>query len=219
MRRQVVPSILSADFSKLADQVHQVVDAGAQRVHLDIMDGHFVPNITFGPMVVEAVRKITDRHLETHLMIEEPSKYIPNFIKAGAGTVIIHPETCPNLHRDLQMIRDHGGRPGVVVNPGTPLNVITEVLPNIEQLLIMTVNPGFGNQSFIETMLSKIQRARELLAGTGIVIEVDGGIDETTITSARDAGAELFVVGSSIFNEPDPAQAYDYLTQKLGEIA
>jgi len=218
MRKQVVPSILSADFSRLQQEIDTVIEAGATRLHLDVMDGHFVPNLTFGPMIVEAVRKLTDVHLEAHLMIEEPSKYIPQFIEAGADTVLIQQETCPHLHRDLHLIRDHDARAGVVLNPATPINTIQEILPDIEQILIMTVNPGFGGQSFIETMLPKIQRARELTSGSEIVIEVDGGIDTKTITPAKDAGAELFVVGSSIFGKDNPANAFTELTAKLSEL-
>lgn len=218
MRKQVVPSILSADFSQLRQEIDTVIEAGATRLHLDVMDGRFVPNLTFGPLIVEAVRKLTDVHLEAHLMIEEPSKYIVQFIEAGADTVLIQQETCPHLHRDLHLISDHGARPGVVLNPATPISTIQDILPDIEHLLIMTVNPGFGGQSFIETMLPKIQRARQLTSGSEIVIEVDGGIDKKTITPAKDAGAELFVVGSSIFGKDNPASAFTELTEKLSEL-
>jgi len=218
MRKQVVPSILSADFSRLQQEIDTVIEAGATRLHLDVMDGHFVPNLTFGPMIVEAVRNLTDVHLEAHLMIEEPSKYIPQFIEAGADTVLIQQETCPHLHRDLHLIKDHGARAGVVLNPATPISTIQAILPDIEQLLIMTVNPGFGGQSFIETMLPKIQRARQLTSDSEFVIEVDGGIDTKTIIPAKDAGAQLFVVGSSIFGEDNPANAFTELTEKLSEL-
>lgn len=215
MRKQVVPSILSADFSKLAEEIEQVVSLGAERLHLDVMDGHFVPNITFGPMIVEAVRKLTDKHLEAHLMIENPAKYIPQFIEAGVDTLIIQQETCPHLHRDIHLIREHGAVPGVVINPATPLSLIEQIIPDINHLLIMTVNPGFGGQTFIDSMLPKIRKARELIGSQDIMLQVDGGIDNDTITRVRDAGADLFVVGSSIFGEPDPGKAYKSLSSRI----
>lgn len=219
MDKLVVPSVLSADFSRLESELESVLQQGATRLHLDVMDGHFVPNLTFGPMIVKAIRKLTEVHLEAHLMIENPSRYIPDFIEAGANTVLIQQETCPHLHRDLHLIRDHGARPGVVVNPGTPLDLIKPVLPDIEQILVMTVNPGFGGQSFIESMLQKIRKARQLVGNSGIRIQVDGGIDLETIDHAGTAGADLFVVGSSIFGEPDPGTAFKELMNKLRVVA
>jgi len=219
MDKLVVPSVLSADFSRLEAELESVLQQGATRLHLDVMDGHFVPNLTFGPMIVKAIRSLTEVHLEAHLMIENPSRYIPDFIAAGANTVLIQQETCPHLHRDLHLIRDHGARPGVVVNPGTPLDLIQPVLPDIEQILVMTVNPGFGGQSFIESMLPKIRQARRLVGNSGIRIQVDGGIDLETIDRASTAGADLFVVGSSIFGEPDPGKAFKELMNKLRVVA
>lgn len=219
MDKLVVPSVLSADFSRLEPELDSVLQQGATRLHLDVMDGHFVPNLTFGPMIVKAIRKLTDVHLETHLMIEEPSKYIPAFIEAGANTVLIQQETCPHLHRDLHLIRDHGARPGVVLNPATPVDLIKPVLPDIEQILIMTVNPGFGGQHFIESMLPKIRETHLLVKNYDIRIQVDGGIDLETIERASTAGADLFVVGSSIFGEPDPGQAFMDLMNKLRVVA
>jgi ribulose-phosphate 3-epimerase len=180
------------------------------------MDGHFVPNLTFGPMIVNAVDRLTDVHLEAHLMMENPSKFIPQFIEAGVDTLMIQQETCPHLHKDLHLIKEHGGRAGVVVNPATPVSLIQEILPDIDHILIMTVNPGFGGQSFIETMIPKIQETREMIGSRKIDLQVDGGIDLSTIGKARDAGANLFVVGSSIFGEPDPGKAYQDLSSKLG---
>ncbi len=219
MQKLVVPSVLSADFARLEDEIRSVEDQGATRIHLDVMDGHFVPNITFGPMIVAAINRLTGAHLEVHLMMENPGRYIPDFAKAGADTLLIQQETCPHLHRDLHLIREHGARPGVVLNPGTPVETIKMVLPDIEQILIMTVNPGFGGQSFIESMLSKIRQTRHLIGESGIRLEVDGGIDINTIDSASQAGADLFVVGSSIFGEPDPGEAYRGLSKKLRVIA
>jgi len=219
MKKQVIPSLLSADFSRLAEEIAAVESQGADRLHLDVMDGHFVPNLTFGPMIVDAVRRLTDSHLEAHLMMENPGKYIAQFVDAGVDTVMIQQETCPHLYKDLQQIREAGANPGVVLNPGTPLESITEVLPLIDQMLIMTVNPGFGGQSFIHPMLGKIERACDLVGDRDIIIEIDGGVDETTIEPARDAGADLFVVGSSIFGKSDPGAAYVALSKQLGRIA
>ncbi|MCF7805742.1 MAG: ribulose-phosphate 3-epimerase [Candidatus Marinimicrobia bacterium] len=219
MKKKVIPSLLSADFSKLAQEIKSVESQGADCLHLDVMDGHFVPNLTFGPMIVEAVRRITDSYLEAHLMMENPSDFIPRFADAGVNTIMIQQETCPHLHMDLERIRDAGARPGVVLNPGTPIETIAEVLPYIDQILIMTVNPGFGGQSFIESMLDKISRTKQMIGNRDIILEIDGGVDLTTIEPARDAGADYFVVGSSIFGESDPGQSYTELSQKLGRIA
>lgn len=216
MKQMVVPSILSADFSRLAEEIETVVSKGAERLHLDVMDGHFVPNLTFGPMIVSAVDRLTDVHLEAHLMMENPSKFIPQFIDAGVDTLMIQQETCPHLHKDLHLIKEHGGRAGVVLNPATPVSFIQEVLSDIDHILIMTVNPGFGGQSFIETMIPKIQETRDMIGNRKIDLQVDGGIDLSTIGKAKDAGANLFVVGSSIFGEPDPGKAYQELSSKLG---
>ncbi len=219
MQKLVVPSVLSADFARLGEEIQSVENEGANRIHLDVMDGHFVPNITFGPMIVEAINRLTDAHLEVHLMIESPGRYIPDFAHAGADTILIQQETCPHLHRDLHLISDHGARPGVVLNPGTPVETISAVLSDIEQILIMTVNPGFGGQSFIESMLAKIRQTRNLIGSSGIRLEVDGGIDLNTIDSANQAGADLFVVGSSIFGEPNPGEAYRALSDQLRILA
>lgn len=219
MKKQVVPSLLSADFSRLAEEIESVESRGADRLHLDVMDGHFVPNITFGPIIIEAVRRLTDSHLEAHLMIENPGKYIPQFVDAGVDTLMIQQETCPHLYKDLQAIREAGVKPGVVLNPGTPIETLTEVLPLLDQILIMTVNPGFSGQSFIKPMLGKIERTRELIAESDIILEIDGGVDSQTIEPARDAGADLFVAGSSIFGESDPGEAYTNLSKQLGLLA
>jgi len=219
VQKQVVPSLLSADFSQLGAEIQRVERQGAKRLHLDIMDGHFVPNITFGPMIVNAVRRLTDTHLEAHLMIEEPSEYIPHFAEAGVDTIIVQQETCPHLHRDVELIRQHGATPGVVLNPATPLDTLQEILPHIGHLLIMTVNPGFGGQTFIPSMVEKIRQARSMIRDRDIRLEVDGGINMETIGKARDAGADLFVIGSSIFDEDDPGEAYLSLTGELELVA
>ncbi len=219
MDKQVVPSILSADFSCLRDEIRAVEETGAQRIHLDIMDGHFVPNLSFGPMIAKTVRKITDGHLEAHLMMTNPAEYIAEFAQAGVDTIMIQQETCPHLHGDLNLIRKQGASPGVVVNPGTPVELIKPVLPDIDQILIMTVNPGFGGQEFIESMVEKISETRRLIGSRNIRLQVDGGIDLTTIDRANQAGADLFVVGSSIFGEPDPGEAFHVLQQKLRVVA
>ena len=219
MSRQIVPSLLSADFAQLESEIRSVEEHGVRRLHLDVMDGHFVPNLTFGPMIVQAVRRLTDAHLEVHLMMEQPSGFIRQFAEAGGETILVQQETCPHLQRDLNLIREQGVVPGVVLNPATPLHTLQEVLPDMGHLLVMTVNPGFGGQSFLETMPDKIRRAREMIDGHDIRLEVDGGIDLTTIGQARDAGADLFVVGSSIFNEADPGEAYLALSRELDVLA
>ncbi len=216
MKKLVVPSLLSADFTRLADEIDIVVNSGAERLHLDIMDGHFVPNITFGPMIVDAINRLTDVPLEAHLMIENPSKYITEFLEAGVDTLMIQQETCPHLHKDLHQIKENGGRAGVVINPATPVALIEEVLPDVDHILIMTVNPGFGGQSFIESVLPKVRQTRELIGSRDIDLQVDGGIDLDTIGKAEEAGANLFVVGSSIFGEADPGKAFKDLTRTLG---
>lgn len=218
MEKRIIPSILSADFARLAEEIATVESRGADILHLDVMDGHFVPNLTFGPMIVKAVRKMSGAHLEAHLMMDNPGAYIQQFVDAGVNTILIQQETCPHLHRDLQLIREAGARPGVVVNPATPVSMIREVSPDIDQILVMTVNPGFGGQEFIQSMLQKIAETRELIGNRDIVLEVDGGIGPDTIESARDTGADYFVVGSSIFGEPDPGDAYNALTKKLSLI-
>jgi len=212
---RIAPSILSADFACLGDQVRAVERAGADWIHIDVMDGHFVPNITVGPLVVEAVRRTTDLPLDVHLMITEPERYIAPFVKAGADIVSVQVETCPHLHRTLQQIRGAGARASVVLNPSTPAVAIEPVLGNLDQLLVMTVNPGFGGQEFIESMLPKIETLRRWIdeRGLAIALEVDGGISPKTIGRARRAGANVFVAGAAVFGQPDYAAAIGALRE------
>ena len=202
---QLSPSILSADFARLGEQVREAEQAGADRIQIDVMDGHFVPNITVGPLVVEALRPHTSLILEAHLMIERPELYIPQFAKAGADYIIVHVETCPHLHRTVQQIHGEGKKASVTLNPATPLAAIEEILEYADMILVMTVNPGFGGQEFIYSMLPKIQRLRAMLDERGLDcdIEVDGGIHEETAPLVVEAGANILVAGSAVFDAPD----------------
>jgi ribulose-phosphate 3-epimerase len=207
---KVAPSILSADFGRLADEVRAIEQAGADYVHVDVMDGRFVPNLTIGPLVVEAVRKATTLPLDVHLMIVEPEKYIGDFVKAGAAIITVHQETCPHLHRTLQQIRAAGAKPSVVLNPSTPLVTIEEVLTEVDQVLLMSVNPGFGGQAFIEATVDKVKRLRAMLDAKGlgaVDIEVDGGINADTAKRVVAAGASVLVAGNAVFKAPDYAKA------------
>jgi len=206
-RVRIAPSILAADFSRLGDQVSQAIQAGAEIIHVDVMDGHFVPNLTIGPSVVEALQPITSAAgvlLDVHLMIEEPERLIPDFINAGAGNLTVHVETCPNLHRTIQQIKENGIMAGVTLNPATPLGAIEEILPFVDLVLVMSVNPGFGGQVYIPTITRKIARLRAILDGQGlskVELEVDGGIHPGTVGEIAAAGATIFVAGSAIFNQ------------------
>jgi ribulose-phosphate 3-epimerase len=205
-RIRIAPSLLSADFSRLAEEVAVCESGGADWLHVDVMDGQFVPNLTFGTKVIETVRKLTRLPLDVHLMVAEPEKYFDDFAAAGATGLTIHVEAAPHLHRQLQRIRELGCSPGVALNPSTGLETVREVVPDIELLLVMTVNPGFGGQRFIPHMLPKISRARDMLdaAGSGATLEVDGGISRDTIAQAHDAGADTFVAGNAVFTARDP---------------
>ncbi|MCZ6547806.1 MAG: ribulose-phosphate 3-epimerase [Deltaproteobacteria bacterium] len=205
---KIAPSILSADFSRLADEIQAVQRAGADWLHLDVMDGHYVPNITIGPIVVEWIRKATDLPLDVHLMISDPDKYVPEFIKAGANWISVHPETCKDLKTSLRRIRELGARASIAVNPDVDLDRVEDNLDDIDMILIMTVFPGFGGQAFIEEVLPKIARARDLVRKKGlpILIEADGGIKTNNISHVLQAGAEVIVSGSGIFKTPNYAE-------------
>jgi ribulose-phosphate 3-epimerase len=199
-------SILSADFAHLADQVQLAHDGGASVVHVDVMDGHFVPNLTLGPPVVKSLRKVTELPLDCHLMIENPDEYIPEFANAGADWISVHQEVCRHLNRTLHLIRSHDVSPGVVINPATPAATLSEVLDIVDYVLVMTVNPGFGAQKFIPTTLHKIRQLVEIRAQRGLSfrIEVDGGIAVDTVGDVVRAGAEILVAGNAVFGHGDP---------------
>lgn len=210
MMIKIAPSILSADFANLGDEIKDVEQAGADWIHVDVMDGHFVPNITLGPLVVKAIRPHTKLPLDVHLMIEEPDRYIADFTKAGADMITVHQEACPHLHRTISLIRDHGAKAGVVLNPATSVHVLEPVLPEIDMVLLMTVNPGFGGQKFIENVLPKIKAVRKRLDEQNlshVLIEVDGGIHSGTARSVVESGADVLVAGSAVFGQADRAQA------------
>lgn len=206
---KIAPSILAANFSKLAEEVVEVEKAGAELIHIDVMDGHFVPNITMGPIVVEALRPVTKLPLDVHLMIENPDAYIEDFAKAGADYITVHVEACKHLHRTIQLIRSFGVKPGVVLNPHTSIEQIKHVLEDIDMVLFMTVNPGFGGQKFIHSVIPKVKQLSDIIKeqGLSIEIEIDGGINEETIVPCVQAGATIFVAGSAIYNEKNRAEA------------
>ena len=206
---KIAPSILAADFSKLAEEVIEVDKAGADLIHIDVMDGHFVPNISMGAIVVEALRPITKLPLDVHLMIENPDAYIEQFAKAGADYITVHVEACPHLHRTLQLIRSTGAKSGVVLNPHTPVESILHVLDQVDMVLFMTVNPGFGGQKFIHTVLPKVKQLSTIIKEQNlpIEIEIDGGVDEETIIPCVEAGATILVAGSAIYSKENRAEA------------
>jgi ribulose-phosphate 3-epimerase len=213
--RRIAPSILAADFARLGSQVSEVVDAGARVIHVDIMDGHFVPPLSMGPQVLSALVELglPDVQYDVHLMVERPEKYVADFAKAGAWNITVHAEATPHVHYAVQQIREHGCSAGVAVCPSTPLDVYREL--DVDLALCMTVNPGWGGQSYIPASSAKIARLRELL-GEDVELEVDGGIDAETAPGASEAGASLFVAGSAVFGAPDPGQAYRDISAAAG---
>lgn len=202
---EVLPSILSADFAHLADEVAAAERGGAKTIHVDVMDGHFVPNITLGPPVVRSLRQATKLTFDCHLMIQNPDDFIPDFAEAGANWIIVHYETCPHLHRTIEHIREHGMEPAVAINPATPVNFLDHVLPMLHHVLVMSVNPGFGGQTFIPFSLEKIRLLKKIREERDLKyrIEVDGGVDDKTIRAVVEAGADLLVAGNAIFGKGD----------------
>ena len=217
MSIKIAPSILSADFGRLAEQVAEAAEAGADWIHVDVMDGHFVPNITIGPAITAAVRAATDLPIDVHLMIENPERYLEAFADAGADYLVVHQEACPHLHRTVEQIRELKVRPGVTLNPATPLGTLQEIIPYVDLALIMSVNPGFGGQSYIPSSTDKISRLRQMMDETGLEgaeLEVDGGVDRKTATAAAAAGATVLVAGSAVYKHPGGvAEAISLLRQ------
>ncbi|MCM3079903.1 ribulose-phosphate 3-epimerase [Brevibacillus invocatus] len=207
---KIAPSILSANFARLSEEIQDVERGGADWIHVDVMDGHFVPNITIGPLIVDAIRPVTKLPLDVHLMIEEPDRYIPQFAKSGADWITVHQEACRHLHRTIYLIKEQGVKAGVVLNPATPLVTIESLLPDLDMVLLMTVNPGFGGQSFISSVVPKIRELRRMLDERGlghVEIEIDGGVNKDTGRHCIEAGATVLVAGNAVFNQPDRAQA------------
>ena len=215
--KYIAPSILSADFARLGEEIRAVESAGADWIHADVMDGKFVPNITFGPLVVRAIRRITAMPVDVHLMVENPDAYIVDFAEAGATYISVHLETCVHLNRSVQLIRECGAKPGVVLNPSTPLQSLDWILEDVDYILIMSVNPGFGGQKFIPSSLGKIRELRLKIEGRNLntLIEIDGGVNENTIADIAIAGADVFVAGSAIFGSHDYKETIDALRNKI----
>jgi ribulose-phosphate 3-epimerase len=211
----IVPSILAADFARLADEIHRVEQGGATMIHIDIMDGHFVPNLTMGPPLVSSIRKVTQAKFDVHLMIEDPDRYAADFIEAGANHVSVHQEACVHLDRTLRHIRSHGAGPGVVLNPATPIHTLEDVLDLVDHVLIMSVNPGFGGQEFIPRSLDKIRQLRRWRAERRLnfAIEIDGGVSRDNVAEIVKAGCDWLVAGSSVFHRADPAATVKEMQQ------
>jgi len=216
--KKIAPSILSADFAYLADEIARVTEAGADMIHVDVMDGHFVPNLTIGPPIVKAIRKVTRLPLDVHLMMTNPDDYIHDFIKAGSNYITVHVETCPHLHRTIQAIKEEGVKAGVTLNPATPLSSVEEILGEVDLLLIMSVNPGFGGQSFIPSVLEKLRRARTMIdqRGAKVELEIDGGIKVENIAAIAQAGADILVSGSAIFQSKDYKDTIQKMRMAIG---
>ena len=214
----IAPSILSADFANLGDEIKAVEEAGADWIHVDVMDGHFVPNITIGPLIVKAVSRVTSLPIDVHLMIENPDIYIPDFIKAGANWISVHSEACVHLHRTITMIKDAGICAGVALNPSTPLSAIEWVLSDLDFVVIMSVNPGFGGQSFIKSSIEKIKTLKSTITSKGLstLIQIDGGVNKNTIEDISHAGVDAFVTGSALFGSNDYKNTITCFKNKIG---
>lgn len=202
---KIAPSILSADFSRLLDHVKEVEKAGVEYLHIDVMDGHFVPNISFGAPILKSLKGKTNLFMDVHLMIENPDLYVKDFVDAGADLINVHIEVCPHIHRTIQLIKSYGVKAAITLNPGTPLHVLDEILPELDMVLLMSVNPGFGGQSYIQATTDKIKRLKKMISDAGLdcEIEVDGGINLNNVKEVVHAGADVIVAGSAIFNTPD----------------
>jgi ribulose-phosphate 3-epimerase len=213
----IAPSILSADFARLGEEIKAVEAAGADWIHVDVMDGHFVPNITIGPLIVEAVRSVTSLPIDVHLMIENPDNYIPAFAKAGASWISVQIETSVHLNRSVQLIRECGAKPGIVLNPSTPIQTLECIMEDVDYVLIMSVNPGFGGQAFITNSLDKIKALRQMIRSKSLntLIQVDGGINEKTIADVAAAGTDIFVAGSAIFGSDDYQKTINSFREKI----
>ena len=214
----IAPSILSADFSRLGDEIKAVETAGADWIHADVMDGHFVPNITIGPLIVEAVRRVTSLPIDVHLMIENPDNYIPAFAEAGASLISVQVEASIHLNRSVKLIREVGARPGVVLNPSTPVQALEWIIEDVDYVLIMSVNPGFGGQAFIKNSLDKVRALRQLIQRKNLktLIEIDGGVNENTIADIAAAGVDAFVAGSAIFGSRNYQATINTMREKIG---
>jgi len=217
----IAPSILSADFSKLGDEIKAVEAAGAGWIHIDVMDGHFVPNLTYGPIIVEACKRVTDLPLDVHLMIEKPDQLIPEFVKAGADWISVHAEACTHLNRSIQLIKSLGAKAGVALNPATPISAIKWVLEELDFVLVMSVNPGFGGQSFIDNSLDKVREIKRMITEKGLntLIQIDGGVNKKTIRTIAEAGVDSFVAGSAIFGSESYDETIAVFKKEISETA
>jgi len=217
-KKKIAPSILSADFAHLADEIKAVEEAGADIIHIDVMDGHFVPNFTIGPPIVAAIKKVARRPLDVHLMMTNPDDFIPEFVEAGSDYLTVHVETCPHLHRTIQSIKERGIKAGVTLNPATPISSVEPILSEVDLLLIMSVNPGFGGQKFIPSVMDKIKAARKMIDAQGLKVEleVDGGLKVDNVGAISSAGADIFVAGSAIFGSKDYKQTITKMRQAIG---
>ncbi len=217
----IAPSILSADFSKLGDEVKAVEAAGAGWIHIDVMDGQFVPNITYGPIIVKACKKVTDLPLDVHLMIETPDQLIPEFAQAGADWISVHAEACTHLNRSIQLIKSFGVKAGVALNPATPISAIEWVLEELDFVVVMSVNPGFGGQSFIENSLDKVREIKRMITEKGLstLIQIDGGVNRKTIATIAEAGVDSFVAGSAIFGSPNYEETIAVFNEEIAKVS